>query len=135
MSINFPHPVDRHVGSRVRLRRNQVGMSQDKLGEAIGLTFQQIQKYEAGKNRIGPSRLFAIARVLGVVPAFFFEAAPGQIESGSIETGDSAAMGDFMASKDGLMIANAFVRIANPLLRAAIARFVRDAGRTPEDQL
>jgi transcriptional regulator with XRE-family HTH domain len=68
-----PNPIDVHVGSRVRLRRTLLGMSQEKLGEAIGLTFQQVQKYERGANRIGSSRLFDLARVLDVPVAYFFE--------------------------------------------------------------
>src|SRR5512145_1807794 len=73
-----PNPIDVHVGSRVRLRRTLLGMSQEKLGEAIGLTFQQVQKYERGANRIGSSRLFDLARVLDVPVSYFFEdMAPG----------------------------------------------------------
>src|ERR1700748_3815102 len=68
-----PNPVDVHVGSRVRLRRTLLGMSQEKLGEAIGLTFQQVQKYERGANRIGASRLFDLSRVLDVPVSFFFD--------------------------------------------------------------
>jgi transcriptional regulator with XRE-family HTH domain len=68
-----PNPIDVHVGSRVRLRRNMLGLSQEKLGEAIGLTFQQVQKYERGANRIGASRLLELSRVLGVPVAFFYD--------------------------------------------------------------
>src|SRR5437016_10124339 len=71
--IDTPNPVDVHVGSRVRLRRTLLGMSQEKLGEAIGLTFQQVQKYERGANRIGASRLFDLSRVLDVPVSFFFD--------------------------------------------------------------
>src|SRR5690606_13936188 len=72
-----PNPIDIHVGSRVRLRRMMLGMSQEKLGEGLGITFQQIQKYEKGTNRIGASRLQHIARILSVPVSFFFEDAPG----------------------------------------------------------
>ena len=72
-----PNPIDVHVGSRVRLRRTMLGISQEKLGEHLGITFQQIQKYEKGANRIGASRLQEIARVLDTPVAFFFEDAPG----------------------------------------------------------
>src|SRR5215469_4848440 len=68
-----PNPIDVHVGSRVRLRRTLLGMSQEKLGEAIGLTFQQVQKYERGANRIGASRLYDLGRVLDVPVSFFFD--------------------------------------------------------------
>src|SRR5436189_681918 len=71
------NPVDVHVGSRVRLRRMMLGMSQEKLGESLGITFQQIQKYEKGTNRIGASRLQHIARVLTMPVSYFFEGAPG----------------------------------------------------------
>ncbi|RPI31359.1 MAG: XRE family transcriptional regulator, partial [Hyphomicrobiaceae bacterium] len=71
-----PNPIDVHVGSRVRFRRMLLGMSQEKLGEKLGLTFQQIQKYEKGINRIGASRLFDLAQVLGVSVQFFYEEAP-----------------------------------------------------------
>src|SRR5471030_1017535 len=74
--IDSPSPVDLHVGSRVRLRRTLLGMSQEKLGNAVGLTFQQIQKYERGANRIGASRLFDISRVLDVPVQFFFDDMP-----------------------------------------------------------
>src|SRR3954451_23140395 len=71
-----PHPTDVHVGSRVRLRRNDLGLSQEKLAQDLGLTFQQIQKYERGSNRIGASRLFEIARILGVSVEFLFQGRP-----------------------------------------------------------
>ena len=72
-----PNPIDTHVGSRIRLRRNMLGMSQEKLGESLGITFQQIQKYEKGTNRVGASRLQAIANILDVPVSFFFDDAPG----------------------------------------------------------
>ncbi|RUU54114.1 helix-turn-helix transcriptional regulator, partial [Mesorhizobium sp. M2C.T.Ca.TU.002.02.1.1] len=77
-----PNPIDIHVGSRIRLRRNMLGMSQEKLGENLGITFQQIQKYEKGTNRVGASRLQAIASILSVPVAFFFEDAPGEETGG-----------------------------------------------------
>src|ERR1700727_3574896 len=73
-----PDPIDRHVGARVRMRRLILGMSQGKLGEALDVTFQQVQKYEKGANRIGASRLQQLARVLDVPPAYFFEDAPSR---------------------------------------------------------
>ena len=77
-SKGFPNPIDVHVGSRIRLRRTLLGMSQERLADAIGLTFQQVQKYERGANRVGSSRLFDLARVLDVAVAYFFEEmAPG----------------------------------------------------------
>src|SRR5260370_18155605 len=76
MAKKAPNPIDRHVGSRVRMRRLMLGMSQEKLGDALGLTFQQVQKYEKGTNRIGASRLQHLAQILQVPVAFFFEGAP-----------------------------------------------------------
>lgn len=84
-ATGVPNPVDIHVGSRVRLRRTLLGMSQEKLGEALGLTFQQVQKYERGANRIGASRMFEISRALGVPVSFFFDDMPEEL------TGDTAA--------------------------------------------
>jgi len=78
-----PNPVDVHVGSRVRLRRTLLGMSQEKLGEAIGLTFQQVQKYERGANRVGASRLFDLSRVLDVPVGFFFDEMPDDVAQSS----------------------------------------------------
>lgn len=78
-----PNPVDVHVGSRVRLRRTLLGMSQEKLGEAIGLTFQQVQKYERGANRVGASRLFDLSRVLDVPVGFFFDEMPEEVAASS----------------------------------------------------
>lgn len=76
-----PNPTDAHVGSRVRMRRMMLGMSQEKLGDALGITFQQVQKNEKGQNRIGASRLQQIAGILQVPVAFFFEGAPGSAQS------------------------------------------------------
>ncbi len=76
-SKGFPNPIDVHVGTRIRLRRTLLGLSQEKLGEAIGLTFQQVQKYERGANRVGSSRLFDLSRVLDVPIAYFFDEMPG----------------------------------------------------------
>ncbi len=80
-----PNPVDIHVGGRVRFRRMLLGMSQEKLGERLGLTFQQVQKYEKGVNRIGASRLFDLSQVLQVPIQFFYEEAPGTLEQSSAE--------------------------------------------------
>src|ERR687896_2738611 len=82
-SKGFPNPMDVHVGSRIRLRRTLLGMSQERLAEAIGLTFQQVQKYERGANRIGASRLFDLSRVLDVAVSFFFEDMPDSVAARS----------------------------------------------------
>lgn len=78
-----PNPVDIHVGGRIRLRRTLLGMSQEKLGKAIGLTFQQVQKYERGTNRVGSSRLFQLAKVLNVPVSFFFDDMPNEVSGGN----------------------------------------------------
>lgn len=121
-----PNPVDKHVGSRVRMRRVLIGMSQEKLGEALGITFQQIQKYEKGTNRIGASRMQQIATVMAVPVSFFFEDAP---------TGDAKAPGfgestgsdyvvDFLTTTEGLQLNKSFVRIADPKVRRKIVDLV-----------
>src|SRR6201997_5585917 len=82
MAKKAPNPIDKHVGSRVRMRRMMLGMSQERLGDALGLTFQQVQKYERGVNRVGASRLFDISRVLDVPISFFFEDMPEGMSEG-----------------------------------------------------
>ena len=93
MAGKKPNPVDTHVGSRVRLRRMLLGMSQERLGESMGLTFQQVQKYEKGVNRIGASRLFQISRILDVPIQFFFEEAP-HIDGSGVRGMAEAGFGD-----------------------------------------
>src|SRR5947209_16365735 len=105
-----PSPVDRHVGSRVRMRRMLIGMSQEKLGEALGITFQQIQKYEKGTNRIGASRLHAMAGVLGVPVQFFYDDYPGAGPQAAPDT--SAAQ--LLKRKDSVELLLAFNRVQNP---------------------
>jgi len=124
-----PNPIDVHVGSRVRFRRMLLGMSQEKLGEKLGLTFQQIQKYEKGINRIGASRLFDLAHVLGVPVQFFYEEAPAGSEPEALaaygEKPAESAIVEFLRSRDGLELNKAFVRIADVKARRAIVELVR----------
>ncbi|MBN9064285.1 MAG: transcriptional regulator [Rhizobiales bacterium 65-9] len=133
-----PNPIDRHVGSRVRLRRMLIGMSQEKLGDALDLTFQQIQKYEKGANRIGASRLQQIAKVLGVPVEFFFEGAPATPELNAPETGFAEAPStgyvvDFLASSEGVQLNRAFVRIRDAKVRRRIVDLVNAiAGEEPD---
>jgi transcriptional regulator with XRE-family HTH domain len=116
-----PNPTDKHVGSRVRHRRMTLGMSQGKLGDALGLTFQQVQKYEKGTNRIGASRLQQIAQILQVQVSFFFEGAPAAITIGRHEGAPSPAyVSDFLATSDGLGLTKAFMKIGDPKLRRRI---------------
>ena len=120
-----PNPIDIHVGGRIRLRRNMLGMSQEKLGESLGITFQQIQKYEKGTNRVGASRLQAIASILEVPVAFFFEDAPGTGNEGLAEDSSATYVVDFLSSTEGLRLNRAFVRISDPKVRSRIIDLVR----------
>ncbi|MEJ0093602.1 MAG: helix-turn-helix transcriptional regulator [Methylocella sp.] len=128
----IPNPIDRHVGSRVRMRRVILGMSQEKLGEALGLTFQQVQKYEKGANRIGASRLQQISRTLDVPPAFFFEGAPSFEIAGSnapshngvAEDSHSTYVADFLSTAEGLHLNMAFARIHDVKIRKRIIDLV-----------
>jgi transcriptional regulator with XRE-family HTH domain len=123
-----PNPIDIHVGSRIRLRRNMLGMSQEKLGENLGITFQQIQKYEKGTNRVGASRLQAIASILSVPVAFFFEDAPGRENgnsSGLSEDNSTTYVVDFLNSAEGLQLNRAFVRIADAKVRRKVVDLVK----------
>lgn len=121
-----PNPIDIHVGSRIRLRRNMAGMSQEKLGESLGITFQQVQKYEKGTNRVGASRLQAIASVLEVPVSYFFNDAPSDAPADEFsEEHSSNYVVDFISSTEGLRLNRAFVRIADPKVRARIIDLVR----------
>src|SRR5712691_6570351 len=126
MAKNAPHPIDKHVGNRVRMRRMMLGMSQEKLGDGLGLTFQQVQKYEKGTNRIGASRLQHIAHILQVPVVFFFEGAPRVpgFSGTSDEAPSPAYVSDFLASSDGLALVKAFTRIKEAKLRRSIAALV-----------
>ncbi len=118
-----PEPVDKYVGSRVRMRRLMLGMSQEKLADAIDLTFQQVQKYEKGTNRMGSSRLQQIANVLQVPVTFFFEGVPNPSNKGST-TSQLAFMSGFLATADGLALARAFMRLSSDTLKRDIVRLV-----------
>ena len=123
-----PNPIDTHVGSRVRLRRTMMSMSQEKLGDALGITFQQIQKYEKGTNRIGASRMQQIAETLKVPVSFFFEDAPiqgGVPVAGMAEAGATSYVVDFLSSPEGIQLNRAFVRITNPAIRRKVIEMVK----------
>jgi len=126
MAKKAPNPVDKHVGSRVRMRRMMLGMSQEKLGNALGLTFQQVQKYEKGTNRIGAGRLQQISQSLGVPVAFFFEGAPVPAGEAATATEIPAPnyVSDFLATADGLALTRAFMRIKDAKLRHRIVDLV-----------
>jgi transcriptional regulator with XRE-family HTH domain len=135
----IPNPIDRHVGGRVRMRRIMLGMSQEKLGDALGLTFQQVQKYEKGTNRIGASRLQQISRTLDVPPAFFFEGAPSfesiaseSRQMGVAEDSNAPYVADFLSTAEALHLNMAFARIHDPKIRKRIVDLVSSlAGEEP----
>lgn len=126
--LKSPDPIDRHIGARIRMRRNQLGISQSALGEHLGLTFQQVQKYEKGMNRVGGSRMAQIAGHLQVEVGFFYQGAPGTDTAQPLGMVNST-MDEFMASKDGLIIAEAFVQITDPIIRHAVADAIGQIGR------
>jgi len=121
----LPNPTDKHVGSRVRMRRMLLSMSQEKLGDALDLTFQQVQKYEKGTNRIGASRLHHIADILQVPVAFFFEDTPGQSKTKN-DAPSPAYVSDFLATTDGLALTKAFMQIKGAKLRRNIVNLVKE---------
>jgi transcriptional regulator with XRE-family HTH domain len=130
MAKKTPNPIDKHVGSRVRMRRMMLSMSQEKLGDALGLTFQQVQKYEKGTNRIGASRLQQISHILQVPVAFFFEGAPNLSPftpgDGMKEAPSPAYVSDFLATSEGLALTKAFMRIKEAKLRRRIVDLVEE---------
>jgi transcriptional regulator with XRE-family HTH domain len=128
MAKKAPNPIDRHVGGRVRMRRMMLAMSQEKLGDALSLTFQQVQKYEKGTNRIGASRLQQISEILQVPVSFFFEGAPhiGAPPDGMKGAPSPTYVSDFLATSEGLALTKAFTRIKGPRLRRRIVDLVEE---------
>jgi transcriptional regulator with XRE-family HTH domain len=123
-----PNPIDKHVGSRVRMRRMMLDMSQTARGDALGITFQQVQKYEKGTNRISASRLQHVCHILGVPVAFFFEGSPhvpAMAASNKLQFSPDQFT-DFMATREGLTLAKAFMRITNVQLRRRIVNLVEE---------
>jgi transcriptional regulator with XRE-family HTH domain len=127
-----PNPTDKHVGSRVRMRRLMLNMSQEKLGDALGLTFQQVQKCEKGTNRIGASRLQHISHILQVPVAFFFEGAPilHLQRDGLRDAPSPTYVSDFLATSDGLALTQAFMQIKEPKLMRCIVMLVKQIAGT-----
>ncbi|MFO1112715.1 MAG: helix-turn-helix domain-containing protein [Rhodospirillales bacterium] len=135
----MPNPVDIHVGSRVRLRRTLLGLSQEKLGEAVGLTFQQIQKYERGANRIGASRLFEFSRILDVPVSFFFDDMADRMKAG--ETPAVPALSDQpqaplepdpLTRRETLELVRAYYRISDPQVRKRLFELAKSLGTTED---
>jgi transcriptional regulator with XRE-family HTH domain len=126
--VTHVNPIDKHVGGRVRMRRLMLDMSQTEIGDALGLTFQQMQKYEKGTNRISASRLQQLCRILDVPVAFFFEGAPrapGLPELSEAAAEVPAYVSDFLATSEGVALVRAFTRIRNAKVRRAIVALVQ----------
>ena len=133
-----PSPIDVHVGSRIRLRRTLMGMSQERLGEALGLTFQQVQKYERGVNRVGASRLFDLSRVLDVPISFFFDDMPDTLAAHPGGTGRSRLGGfgeasdsfgdDALNRRETLELVRAYYRITDPAIRKRVFELIKSMG-------
>ena len=121
MVMKTANPIDRHVGGRIRMQRMVRGISQGDLGNAVGVTFQQIQKYEKGANRVGASRLHQIADALDVTPEFFFEEAT---KKGVRDPKDLAVIDEFIFSRDGIALSRSFMKITNAKLRRYIVALV-----------
>lgn len=122
-----PSAVDRHVGSRVRLRRVSAGMSQERLGEALGVTFQQVQKYEKGTNRISVSRMQQIAQVLGCAVSYFLDGAPRDESAGMVgfaEPRQAEYSTDLLSTPEGIALARAFSSISDPRVRRRVVDLV-----------
>jgi len=134
---NRPSPIDVHVGSRIRLRRTLMGMSQERLGEALGLTFQQVQKYERGVNRVGASRLYDLSRVLDVPISFFFDDMPDTTGAG-LGTSNIAGFAeraefggladDPLAKRETLELVRAYYRITDPAVRKRVFELIKSMG-------
>ena len=131
--INTVNPIDLHVGGRVRMRRKFLGLSQTDLGEALGLTFQQVQKYERGSNRISASKLFETARTLKVPVAYFFEGyGDSEAVEGFSESQSEQAIHGFLMTTEGIEIAEAFPRIKNTKHRRKVMELVRTLAEEDE---
>jgi transcriptional regulator with XRE-family HTH domain len=123
-AFSGPHPIDRHVGLRIRMRRKELGMTQDKLAQALGLTFQQVQKYERGANRVSASKLWEMARALKAPVAYFYD---GLGDDAEARTGASSFTNaqDFLLTSEGMELAATFPRIARSRLRRKVLELVR----------
>ena len=122
-----PHPVDIAVGKRVRGRRILMGLSQERLGDDLGVTFQQVQKYERGANRVSASRLYEISKVLDVPPSYFFEEV---MESDGIDyTGDDTSAADPMTKRETLELVRAYYKIVDPKIRQELCSLIRSLGQ------
>src|SRR6185312_1471956 len=126
--IDGPDPIDKHVGGQLRLRRAQIGMTQSDLGSKLGLSFQAVQKYETGENRISASRLYQLSRVLEVAMGYFFEGLEGAGES------DDEAMNSDLSRKEAAMVLGTYYRISDPRLRSACLLIMGRMADRPEEE-
>ena len=132
-SSRGPNPIDIHVGSRIRLRRQLMKMSQEKLGDELGVTFQQVQEYERGANRVGASRLYRLSRVLEVPVQFFFEGLNDQTAITAMADNDQTPIVyDFIQSSDGVSLAESFSRIKDSKVRRRVLELVRTLANEQE---
>jgi transcriptional regulator with XRE-family HTH domain len=127
MRIKNQNPIDRHVGARIRMQRMVCGLSQTKLGKAVGVSFQQVQKYEKGVNRVGASRLQQIANVLKVAPDFFFDGASAKAVTNV--TKEITLIEEFISSRDGVALSKAFTKISHQKMRRSIISLVEQIAR------
>ncbi len=137
-----PSPIDMHVGARIRLRRTLLGMSQERLGDALGLTFQQVQKYERGVNRVGASRLFDLSRILDVPISFFFDNMPEPLASANGSQAPRPVTGfaeaqegfggsstdDTLSKRETLELVRAYYRITDPAVRKRVFDLMKSMG-------
>jgi len=130
------NPIDVHVGTRVRMRRTLLGLSQEELGAALGLTFQQVQKYEKGANRIGASRLYDLARILGVQIGYFFDeltdgaraASPSEVSKGNVTAVSDDVVAEPLATRETIELVRAYYRISDPNVRAQVSTLAKALG-------
>ena len=128
------NPIDIQVGNRVRIRRMLIGMSQERLGDLLGLTFQQVQKYEKGVNRIGAGRLFEVARILNVPIDFFYEGLGGAAGQPGMGDSESAPVMEFVSSGEGLQLSLAFMKIKDAKVRKRVLDLVKSLAEEEEQK-
>ena len=124
-----PDPTDKHVGNRMRMRRLMLDLSQTQLADALGLSFQQVQKYEKGTNRISASRLEQMARLLQVPIAFFFEGLPSH-SKGKKSQSYPPYVSDFLSTSDGLSLVKGFMKIKDRKIQRCLIKFIEDIADT-----
>lgn len=134
IAVDGPDPVDVHVGQRLRQRRTLLGMSQEKLAAAFGVSFQQVQKYERGANRISASRLHLLTKILDVPVGYFFEGLPSHLENREELENVEVDTPDRMTSRETLELVRAYYRITDPAVRRRFVDLVRAVGRSETDE-